>query len=53
MAGPEGKRNPARSENTGPGERKADVAREFGYRDGSAVLQIIKCLQTRAQKDEA
>jgi len=34
------------------GERKADVARELGYRDGSSVLQIIKRLEKRAQENE-
>ena len=29
-------------------ERKVDVARDCGYRDGSAVLQIIKRLERKA-----
>jgi hypothetical protein len=32
------------------GERKADVARELGYRDAGSVLQIIKRLEKRVQK---
>jgi len=32
-------------------ERKVDVARELGYRDGGSVLQIIKRLHSRSQKD--
>src|SRR6266446_7182134 len=32
-------------------ERKVDVAREYGYRDGSAVLQILKRLEEKAKKD--
>jgi REP element-mobilizing transposase RayT len=35
------------------GERKADVARELGYRDGSSVLHLLKRLQSKAQKDRA
>ena len=30
------------------GELRVDVAREFGYRDGSAVTQLIKRLDTEA-----
>ena len=30
-------------------ERKVDVARDYGYRDGSAVLQILKRLEERAE----
>jgi len=34
------------------GERKVEVARELGYRDGGSVLQIIKRLEKKAQDDE-
>jgi len=29
-------------------ERRIDVARAFGYRDGSAITQIIKCREAEA-----
>jgi putative transposase len=32
-------------------ERMIDVARAYGYRDGSAVLQIVKRLEGRASRD--
>ena len=35
------------------GERKVDVAREFGYRDGSGVPQVVKRLEQSARKDKA
>ncbi len=35
------------------GERKVDVARELGYRDGGTVLQIIKRLEKKVQEDKA
>jgi hypothetical protein len=34
------------------GERKVDVTRDLGYRDGGSVLQIIKRLEKSAQSDE-
>ena len=34
-------------------ERKVDVARDLGYRDGGSVLQIIKRLEKSAQENEA
>lgn len=33
------------------GERKVDVARSMGYRDGSGVLQVLKRLERRAEED--
>jgi putative transposase len=33
------------------GERRVDVAREHGYRDGSAVTQLIKRLDAAARQD--
>ncbi len=33
------------------GERKVDIAQSLGYRDGSAILQILKRLETRAAHD--
>ena len=33
------------------GERKVDIARELGYRDGGSVLQIIKRLEKKAQEN--
>jgi REP element-mobilizing transposase RayT len=35
------------------GERRTDLAREFGYRDGSGVLQVVKRLETRSGTDKA
>jgi REP element-mobilizing transposase RayT len=35
------------------GERKVDVARELGYRDGGSVLQVIKRLETARHRDRA
>ncbi len=35
------------------GERGVDVARDFGWRDGSAVTQVIKRLQARRREDLA
>jgi putative transposase len=35
------------------GERKAEIARDLGYRDGGSVLQIIKRLDKSAQTDPA
>ena len=32
-------------------ERSVEVAREWGYRDGSAVRQVIKRLEAAAQTD--
>ena len=34
-------------------ERKVDVARDYAYRDGSAVLQILKRLEQKATKSRA
>ena len=34
------------------GERKVEIAREAGYRDGSSVLQIIKRLEKGAKTNE-
>jgi hypothetical protein len=34
-------------------ERKAEIARDLGYRDGGSVLQIIKRLEISAQTDPA
>jgi len=33
------------------GERRIDLAREYGYKDGSAITQILKRLQRAAQTD--
>jgi len=33
------------------GERRVDVARECGYRDGSAVTQLIKRLDAAAARN--
>jgi len=33
------------------GERRIDVARAFGYKDGSAITQMLKRLQSRAASD--
>jgi REP element-mobilizing transposase RayT len=33
------------------GERRIDVARAFGYKDGSAITQILKRLRNQAQSD--
>jgi hypothetical protein len=33
------------------GERRVDLAREYGYRDGSAITQMLKRLQRSAQTD--
>jgi len=33
------------------GERLTDLAREFGYADGSGVLQVVKRLEARARDD--
>ena len=33
------------------GERKVDVARDLGYRDGGSVLQVLKRLEAKAQQD--
>ena len=33
------------------GERRIDVAQELGYRDGSAVTQLLKRLHTRGVAD--
>jgi len=30
------------------GQRKVDVARDLGYRDGGGILQILKRLEARA-----
>ena len=30
-----------------------DLAQEFGYRDGSGVLQVVKRLEARAVADKA
>lgn len=30
-----------------------DLAREFGYRDGSGVLQVVKRLEVRCGTDKA
>jgi REP element-mobilizing transposase RayT len=35
------------------GERRIDVARAFGYKDGSAITQIIKRLRKRKESNEA
>ena len=35
------------------GERLSDVGRLFGYKDGSGVLQLVKRLESAAQKDRA
>jgi len=35
------------------GERKVDVAQDFGYRDGSGVLQVVKRMERSARKDKA
>jgi hypothetical protein len=35
------------------GERKAEIARDLGYRDEGSVLQIIKRLEISAQTDPA
>ena len=35
------------------GERMTDLAQEFGYRDGSGVLQVVKRLEARAVADRA
>ena len=35
------------------GERRVDVGREFGYRDGSGVTQLIKRLETEAAQDRS
>jgi hypothetical protein len=35
------------------GERMTDLAREFGYRDGSGVLQVVKRLEARSAVDKA
>ncbi|HUI07002.1 MAG TPA: transposase [Verrucomicrobiae bacterium] len=35
------------------GERKVDVARDFGYRDGGSVLQVIKRLEAARRRDRA
>jgi len=35
------------------GESKVDVAQEFGYRNGSGVLQVVKRLEQSARKDKA
>jgi putative transposase len=35
------------------GERPVDLAREFGYRDGGTILQIIKRLESKAAQDES
>ncbi len=34
------------------GERMTDLAREFGYRDGSGALQVVKRLEARAGTDK-
>ena len=33
------------------GERKVDVARSLGHRDGSGVLQVLKRLEVKAAED--
>lgn len=33
------------------GERLVDVGKDFGYQDGSGVLQTVKRLEARAKKD--
>lgn len=33
------------------GERKVDLAREYGYRSGAAVLEVLKRLENRAGED--
>jgi hypothetical protein len=35
------------------GERGVDLARAYGYRDGSGVRQVIKRLEATAQTDRA
>jgi putative transposase len=35
------------------GERRVDVAAEYGYKDGSAITQIIKRLEIRAATDRS
>jgi REP element-mobilizing transposase RayT len=35
------------------GERGREVAKEFGYRDGSGVTQVVKRLEAAAMQDEA
>ena len=35
------------------GERKVDVAQDFGYCGGSGVLQVVKRLERSARKDKA
>ena len=35
------------------GERGRDVAKEFGYRDGSGVTQVVKRLEAAATRDKA
>jgi len=35
------------------GERKVDVAQEFGYRNGSGVLHVGKRLEQSARSDHA
>jgi hypothetical protein len=32
------------------GERRIDLAREYGYSDGSATTQILKCLERAARR---
>ena len=35
------------------GERKVDVARDFGYADGSGALQVVKRLESSAREDRS
>lgn len=35
------------------GERRIDVARSCGYKDGSAITQILKRLERQAQTDRS
>lgn len=34
-----------------PGQRRADLARQFGYADGSGVLHAVQRLEARAKDD--
>jgi REP element-mobilizing transposase RayT len=35
------------------GERGVDIAREHGFKDGSAITQIVKRLEKKAEKDQS
>ena len=34
------------------GQRKIEIARDLGYRDGGSVLQVLKRLESKALKDK-